>query len=159
AANIVPAVAPVVATTTYLPSAQLMMVARDATGLSSFSMSLDGSTPVSLLSQINTSGGGSLTLSQGATQTGKTLNDRAHTIVLSAKDIFNNAAPDLTVSFNIDTAAPVAPGQPVLVLPNGNTVSGGVVNTSVVIIRTVAPANTIVRLYRDGVPQGEGLGG
>src|SRR5262249_46449667 len=42
---------------------------------------------------------------------------------------------------------------------NGNTVSGGVVNTSVVIIRTVAPANTIVRLYRDGVPQGEGLGG
>src|SRR5205814_735674 len=119
AANILPAVTPVVTTTTYLPSAKLMMVARDTTGLSSFTMSLDGSAPVSLLSQINASGGLSLTLSQVATQTGKTLNDGAHTIVLAAKDIFNNVAPSLTVSFSIDTAAPAQPAQPVVVLPSG----------------------------------------
>src|SRR5262249_21382379 len=131
AANIVPAAAPVVASTTYLPTAKLMMVAADPSGLSSFTISLDGSTPVSLLSQLNANGGLGLTLSQVATQTGRTLADGAHTIVLAARDRFNNAAPSLTLNFNIKTSIPAAPAQPVVVTSSGTLLSGGVVNTGV----------------------------
>src|SRR5260370_36323261 len=105
-----------------------------------------------VLSQLRANGGLTLTLSQMATQAGKTLADGAHTIGLSAADKFHNVAPNLTVNFNIKTAAPVAPAQPVVVLASGSTQSGGLVNTSNVTVRTVGLANTIVRLYRDGVP-------
>src|SRR5262249_33317173 len=97
------------------------------------------------------------TLGAAAALAHVTLADGAHSIVLAAADRFNNVAPNVTISFSIKTTPPPVPSQPVLVLPSGGTLAGGLVNQLSLTIRTTRQANSLITVYRDGIPAGEGL--
>src|SRR5262249_8190833 len=122
--------APLVATTAFRPNAQMVMIASDPSGLSSFTLSMDGSAPVSLLGLVNASGGLPKALSDVGALAGKPLTEGAHTIVLAAADRFHNASPNVTVTFSIDTTPPAVPPRPVLVLAGDTTLTGGLINQS-----------------------------
>ncbi len=136
------------------PSGQFLAAVTDPSGVMSFTLSMDGSAPVNLLSDINSSGGLMMNLTDIATMTGMPLTDGPHRFVLSAADRFNNVTPTQEIDFNVLSTPPPAPTTPVILVPGGSPITGGYINKSTFTVETTATPGSLVTLYSSGTAQG-----
>ena len=117
--------------------------------MSSATVSLDGSAPVSVLKDLNADEVFTLPLATLFTLAKKKLTDGIHTIVIKATDEYGNVGQPFTLTFALKDTPPPTPSQPALVLANGSLQTKGSINTKSLTISVSDGLPNLVALYRN----------